>query len=48
MKDCLKNYICKRFLDLLILKEDLSPSQLSVIQTEYSIICIMFIMFIIH
>ena len=45
MKDCLKSCICKqvfRFLDLLILREDLSPSQLSVIQTEHSIMGIMF------
>ena len=32
----------KCFLDLLILREDLSPSQLSVIQTQHSIMCIMF------
>ena len=30
------------FLDLLILREELSPSQLLVIQTEHSIIYIMF------
>ena len=39
----------KYFLDLLILRGDLSPSQLSVIQTEHSIMCIMFYyLFIIH
>ena len=32
----------KYFLDLLILREDLSPSQLLVIQTEYIVMCIMF------
>ena len=37
------NLQSKCFLHLLILREDLSSSQLSVIQTEYSIICIMFI-----
>ena len=32
-------------LDLLILREDLSPSQLSVILTEFNIICIIFYYF---
>ena len=31
----------KCFLDLLILREELSPSQLSVIQTEHSIIVLL-------
>ena len=35
----------KCFLDLLILREDLSPSQLSVILTEFNIICIIFYYF---
>ena len=45
------NLQSKCFIDLLILREDSSPSQLLVIQTEHSIVlhfALCFILFIIH